>query len=141
MAPAPPVIRPSLLGKAIVATACVCLAASGTMLAAAGGAVASPTTPAQSPTTATQLIASDPVALAAAFAAYAGIPVSDVGALRAGSLHTTYDHATGTYWATAGFLPSRTASSGAPVEISGRPGHRNFYQFKRRRLDDEARRW
>jgi hypothetical protein len=55
--------------------------------------------------------------MAAALAAFKGIADSDVGALRAGSLHTGYDATTGSYWGTAGFLPSASASAAVAVSF------------------------
>jgi CHAP domain len=56
-------------------------------------------------------------AMATAFASYEGIPLSDVGALRSGSLHTAYDTATQTYWGTASFLPSSQAGAAVAVRF------------------------
>jgi hypothetical protein len=53
--------------------------------------------------------------LTAAFADYKGISPSDVAGIRPGSAYYAYDPATGTYWALADFLPSRTAPSNVLV--------------------------
>ena len=48
--------------------------------------------------------------LTVAFVNAKGIPLSDVAGTLPGSVYYAYDPATDTYWAEAGFLPSRTAS-------------------------------
>jgi hypothetical protein len=49
--------------------------------------------------------------LTAAFADYKGISPADIAEVEPGSVYYAYDPATGTYWARANFLPSRTAPS------------------------------
>jgi hypothetical protein len=51
-----------------------------------------------------------PNQLAAAYADYRGISLSDVAGTIPGSVYYAYDPATYTYWAQANFLPSSTAS-------------------------------
>ncbi len=57
----------------------------------------------------------DQSALTAAFSTFKGISLDDVGAVRAGSLHTGHDASTQSYWGIATFLPSAGASGAVAV--------------------------
>lgn len=96
-----------------VATVCLCLIAAGVWSSTSVAATAAPAASA-APAAPTSLEQS---ALAAAFAAFKGISLGDVGTLRAGSLHTSYDPSTQGYWGTASFLPSAAASAAVTVKF------------------------
>jgi hypothetical protein len=80
-------------------------ATAAVVMATAPGGAAAPAGPGSTAPSA------DQTAMAQAFASFKGIPLSDIGALRPGSLHTAYDASTGTYWGTASFLPSTQAGT------------------------------
>src|SRR5579875_75689 len=71
-------------------------------------ALATPVAAATAPIAVTTPVAS---ALTAAYASYRHIPASSVAGVRPGTLRTSYDAATRTHWATAGFFPSSTAGA------------------------------
>ena len=73
-------------------------------------ALATPVAAATAPIAVTTPVAS---ALTAAYASYRHIPASSVAGVRPGTLRTSYDAATRTHWATAGFFPSSTAGATA----------------------------